>query len=248
MQPFPQADSDRQARLIQDIADTLHHTDISGKFERFATRRIALILAEIARRPLWFLENASQGTIEPGQDVIDFQGDVDALSAIYAPRRLHRLPLAALTALRQRAAEHGLPNAASTCTHYALESGRRVHLWPAPSEQVNLLVIYQRPIAIEILPEKYLGIVHDGVVGRYGRHWTKLAGEYAGDFVRDYYHALPSIALDGWDVTHLDKPELLDAAASVGVANSSTDTAVDHVVPASLTGIGSAVIYPFEVA
>ena len=248
LQPYPPADAGRLDRLIQDIADTMNQTDINDKFKRFAERRIVFVLAEIARSPLWFLNNLSASQIEAGQDLVDFQGDVDKISALYAPLRLHKIPLSAMAKLRQHAAANNLPNAAPECTHYALEAGRRVHLWPAPSGPVALQAIYTRPPSIELLPEGYLSIVHDGVVGLYGRHWTKLLDEHSAAFERNFRRALPSLRIESWDATHLDAPREIEAARLISPANSSTDTAVDHVVPASLSGIGAAVIYPFEVA
>lgn len=246
MQPYPPQDDDRLALVVEDIGVMLHDTGVPTAAK--ITRWITKILSDAAsRRAWWFLKNVASATLAAGNDIVDLKGDVDTLERIYCPRRLNKISLARITDLRMAAAANGTPNGGPP-THYALEAGRRVHLWPCPSAAVTFAVLYQRPFEIEILPTLWDVVIADGVIGRYGRHFDRdQLTEDPVEFERRYESGLKRAAVDCWDVEGFTNwEEDLPAQASL-TADSSTDTATDFTTPASLTGIGHECIYTLVV-
>ena len=134
---------------------------------------------------------------------------------------------------------------------YALEAGRRVHLWPAPDRAVTLVVRYQRPIDIAIVPDEWEPVILDGLAGLYGRHWDRdaLTGR-ADAFERRWLGSVQRLNRDSRDVRVSDRRA--DGAMTTVTAASGSETPTGLVVPASLTGIGAVTIdtgeYPLEVA
>lgn len=258
MQPFPWQDSDREGRVIQDVLDTLRdnttYTDLSADTDvtRRIKRWIVHVLNDANRRKWWFLENAASTTLTSKQDIIDLRGHVDKVSAVYCPQRLHKISLAKMTELRQKAATYSRPNAATKATHYAIEAGHRIHLWPCPSADVAFAVVYTRPIHIAIVPDAWEVIVLNGIIGMFGQHFDRDAlVDNPQLFEKRYERQLRNARTEHYDVEIIErfKDELKET--STLVANSSTDTGTDFVSPASLTGIGYETIetgdYPLTV-
>lgn len=246
MQPYPPQDDDRLGRIVADIQGLLHDTNAATqtKIERW----VNLVIADAAgRRAWWFLKNVASTSLAAGEDIVDLKGAIDKLMAVYCPRRLHQLPLGVLTDLRMHAAANGLPNGGPP-THYAIEAGRRVHLWPCPNVAVTFATLYQRPFEVEIVPDEWEEILLNGVLGRFGRHFDRDAlTEDPVEFERRYEAGLRRAATESWDVMGFSNWEQrLPAQASL-TANSATDTAVDFIKPASLTGIGHECVYPLVV-
>lgn len=263
MLPIPVPDSERENRIIQDLVDLMHADPLPADpatwegldSVRRARRWIGHVLADIgARRRWWFLDNVATAELSAGQDVIELAGHIDKVTAVFAPRRLHKLSLAALTELRQSAAADNSANAAAECTHYALQAGKLVHLWPAPSAAVAFAVLYSRPIHCAILPSNaWERIVLNGVIGTFGRHFDRdaLTSEPV-EFERRYEQQLRRETSDGHDIERLAHWSDRRPAGTSLVANSDLHTAVAFLVPASLSGIGYVSIetgdYPLTVA
>lgn len=254
MQPFPAADHERENRIVQDVADLLHEPQPSDETTRKIKRWIQHVLSLAAQdRKWWFLENVATVTLEPGQDIIDFTGHIDKVVAAYGPKRLNKLSLAAITALRMDAEANSLPNA-GPLTHYALEAGRRLHVWPAPSADTSFAVLYTREMHPAILPDnRWEAIVLNGVLGMYGQHFDRDALTQNPEYFESrFYRQLVNASKDSWDVERASRFDDILPAESRLTANSSTDTAITSVVPASLTGIGFVTIetgdYLLEVA
>lgn len=259
MQPYPPRDNTRINRILADVADLLHQPytlaeydatiTLDARFERSVRRWVTAVLGEIAsRRRWWWTENLTPpASLAEGQDLVDLVGDLAKVIAVFAPTRARKVPLAHVAELRSSANSVREPNAAAICTHYALEGGRRLHLWPAPSGALDLQVLYTRPMDLEILPADWERIVVDGVIGRYGRHYDRDAlTQDAASFELRFEAALMRAASDSWDVERVSRWDPL-ADSTAATPGSSTDTAVTHTIPASLEGIGSACIYVLEV-
>lgn len=126
--------SDRLSRVVNDIC-ALQHDNTAAARAR-AMRWVAHVLQDAnLRRRWWFLEKQASAVLAGGEDVVDLTGDIDKVSALYAPARLRQLALAKIVEYRQAALAAGRPNAGPV-KHYALErlsAGWRVHLWPAPA-------------------------------------------------------------------------------------------------------------------
>lgn len=238
MQPFPSVDQDREGRVVSDICDLLH--DHKEATQNKVKRWIKLILMEAAMPPRrwWFLDNVASTTLDLGQDIVDLTGHIGRIAAIYCPVRLHKTTLQHITELRMSATAESRANGGYP-THYALEAGRRVHLWPCPHLTMPFAAMYQRPMDLAIVPDEWEMIVVNGVLGRFGRHFDRdQLTQDPADFELRYLDALRRAALDGYDVERIEHwDDTLPSGSSV-TANSSTDTAVAKVTPASLTGIG----------
>jgi len=265
MQPYPAPDHGRESRLVKDIADLLHEpcvldegdniTDMNPLSEARFRRWIRLLLEDIQqRRRWWFLDNATTPiTLSAGQDVIDIRGDVDKIIKVYAPLKLHQESLGAVTDWRMDAIANSRPNAGRV-QRYAIESGRRIHLQPAPAEDSLFAVLYARPIEPAILPRNWDNIILDGVIGKYGRHFDRDALTQDPEFFESRFEAkLKQAGTDSWDVQrHSTWDDRLPGESTVSPLNSGSDSATETLIPASITGIGFVTIevgdYPLEVA
>lgn len=255
MQPFPIADYEREARIVQDVADLLHEPSPSNETARKIKRWIGHVLSYVARkRRWWFLDNVSSATLAAGADVVDMYGHLDRIIAVYAPQRLNKISLAQITELRQIAQANSRPNAAARCTHYAIEAGRRIHLWPAPSATTPFATLYTRPIDCSLLPDNgWERIVLNGVLGQFGQHFDRDSlSENPAAFEQRFESQLRLETNDSWDIeTLLRWSDTSDAVATV-TASSATDTGTATLVPASLSGVGYVTIesgdYPLQVA
>jgi hypothetical protein len=245
--PFPVADHQRIDRVAQDISDLIFHVGVLNrenpqhaeffrKAERWADQ--TLRVSAMGHR-WWFLDNLKSATIQAGQDIIDLKGHLDRVVSIYAPRRLHLTTLSNLIDLRARAAACNRPNAARECTHYAVEAGKRVHLWPAPSQPISFHVLYQRPMHIALVPHEWEPIIVNGVIGMYGRHFDReQLSQDAAAFEARYREQLREAKTETHDVPVIRRwRDELDGDVQAA-ANSSTDTAVEVLVPASIEGVG----------
>lgn len=251
MQPYPQQDNKRPARVVSDICDLLH--DDTAATQVRALRWITHVLndASLYRR-WWFLENVSTTTLHANQDVIDLKGQVGAVAGLFIGKRLWVLPLEAVVQLRQDAQIFNRPNG-GTPTHYALEAGFRVHLWPCPEKDYPFALLYSRPMSLEIVPDVWETIVLNGVLGLFGRHFDRDAlTQDPVEFERRYRAALRQAAREHDDVLVFERFHRERRAATGTTPISSTDSAISFVQPASMTGIGHVTIeignYPLVVA
>lgn len=246
--PNPAPDNAREARLVADVADLLHEVPPSAETTRKVKRWLRLVVedATLGRR-WWFLEHLSQGGIGAGQDVIDLMGDLDRIVAVYCPARLDKVPLAVVAEQRARAARDGRANGGEP-TQYALEAGRRVHLWPAPHAPLPFAVHYTRPAALELAPAGWDALLVNGVLGLFGQHFDREALSQNPEFFEGRYREqLKRARLEHHDIERL--PLWLRDDATRRVASSSqSSAAVARTMPASLTGIGHECIYELEVA
>ncbi len=249
--PHPAQDSDRETRIAQDIYDLMHETDPGADTVRKVKRWISLVLANAAPRKRWkFLDAIAAAPLVAGADIIDLRGHIDQVIAVFAPRRLNKTSLQHILDARQAAASGGQPNAGQP-THYAIEGGRRLHLWPAPHQPLAFAVLYSRPLRLEIVPEQWEPIIVNGVLGRYGRHFDRDALSQDPEwFEKRYEDDLRRADIDGWDIESAPRYTDLPAGHTL-TADSSFNTARDVLVPASLTGIGYVTIetgdYPLQV-
>jgi len=252
MQPFPAPDYERLGRVIADFA-ALMRFDTNDDNTAMTTRWISHVLnrARLANPRWWFLENLASTTLAAGVDLVDLQGALVDVCAVWAPLRLEQRSLSWIVDRRQYAARYGRSNAGWP-EHYALEAGRRLHLWPVPHQAMPFVVQYQRPIDIAIVPDAWESVLLDGLVGLYGRHWDRDAlTSRPADFEKRFYAGLRRLTLDGLDQA-VSVQRWVDTTVASVTAGSASDTATGYVVPASLTGIGAISVetgpYPLEVA
>jgi len=258
VQPFPWQDSKREGRVIQDVLDILRdntiYEDLSADttLTRRIKRWIIHVLNDANRRKLWFLENVATAALATNQDIIDLRGHVDKITAVYCPQKLHKITLAQMTELRQAAATNNSSNAATKATHYALEAGHRIHLWPCPSAAVSFATLYTRKIHVAIVPDAWEVIILNGIIGMFGQHFDRDAlVDNPELFELRYNGQLNRAHKEHNDVEIIQRFKNELPALSNVVANSSTDTGTDVIMPASLTGIGYETIetgdYPLTV-
>lgn len=123
-------------------------------------------------------------------------------------------------------------------------------------------ILYTRPMDLAIVPDFWETLVLDGVLGTYGRHFDRDAlGDSPEEFERRYESKLQRANTDSWDLERAplyeDSQDVQDLqreaqdAADFGTAQSESNLATSHTVPASLTGIGYVTIetgdYPLVV-
>lgn len=258
MQPFPWQDSEREGRVIQDVLDTMRNNtvyeDLSAdtSLTRRIKRWIIHTLNDANRRKWWFLENVTTTTLNTNQDIIDLRGHIDKITAIFCPQRLHKITLSEITELRQAAATNNSSNAATKATHYAIEAGHRIHLWPCPSADVSFAALYTRKIHVAIVPDSWEVILLNGIIGMFGQHFDKDALVDNPEYFETRYNIqLGRAKTEHHDIEIIKRFKNELPAYSNVTANSSTDTGTDVVMPASLTGIGYETIetgdYPLTV-
>lgn len=251
---FPFINSDREARIVQDVADLLHEPSPSAETTRKVKRWIQLVLWDAAeRRRWWFLEAVAARYLNVGDDAIDVVGHIDAVSAVWAPLRLARTPLAQILEWRQDAAANGRPNAGEPA-RYALEGGRRIHLWPAPAKRTAFCVYYTRPMHVSLVPDNWEGILLDGILGKYGRHFDRDAlTQDPADFEKRYERRLnrSAVASGHFDLERIEL-WMAEHATQTGTSLAAEGGSTELLVPASVLGIGYQDIadgyYPLEVA
>lgn len=251
---YPYMDNAREARVVQDIAALLHDDAPSTSTERKIKRWIEHVLLDAGeRRRWWFLEAVASRYLNPGDDVVDLVGHVEHLAAIWAPGRLQHMPLGQLLALRQDRLANGGANA-GTPTRYALEAGRRIHLWPAPATRIPFAVLYTRPMHITLVPANWEGIILDGVLGKYGRHFDRDSlTQDPAEFEARYERRLqrPSVATGHFDLEVIER-WMAEAATQTGTSLAAEGGSTELLVPASVSGLGYQAIddgyYPLEVA
>lgn len=255
MQPYPAADPDRLTRIVEAIGRALHVDVIDDAHRVLFEGWVQDVLRDAeSRAPWWFLKNVASASIPAGADLIDLGGHVHKLGAVYAPQRLQAVSLERIVELRQQAAANNRPNAGRP-GWYALEAGRRLHLWPAPASTTAIAVLYRRPMAVEILPVEWESIVVLGALGRYGRHWDRdalvsrpaeIEGRYEAALRRARRELDDTCVSDAWGQLQSE------ATAGSVTTGSASDAATAFVVPASLSGIGAISVetgpYPLEVA
>ena len=242
MQPFPAADHERLGRVIADFAAFIRF-DTNAANTAMVTRWIGHVLnrAQLAQPRWWFLENLASTTLAAGVDLVDLRGALAGLCAVWAPLRLEQRALPWIVDKRQCAARYGRSNAGWP-EYYALEAGRRLHLWPAPHQAMPFVLQYVRPIDIAIVPDTWEPVLLDGLVGLYGRHWDRDAlTSRPAEFEKRFYAGLRRLTLDGLDQV-VSVQRWIDTTVASVTAGSASDTATGYVVPASLSGIGAVVI------
>lgn len=256
MQPYPPVDNQRLDRVIAAIGAELHVDQPDATQRATFARWVQEVLHDAQLRPgpvLWFLKNVGSSTLAAGQDLVDLVGHIHRLGAVYAPRRLRLVALETIVELRQTAAANNAPNAGEPRL-YALEAGRRVHLWPAPAASTALTVCYRRPLTIQLVPDEWESLIVLGAIGRHGRHWDRDAlVSRPMEYERRYEEGLRRARRESDDIAVTDAWAAVEArAVQTLTAGSASDSPLAYVVPASLSGIGALSIetgpYPLEVA
>jgi hypothetical protein len=223
--PWPAADTAREARLVQDVADLLQEPAPSAETQRKIKRWIGLVLQHMASvRPWRFLENQVQTSLGPGIDTVDLLGDLGQVLGLVGPDgRLVQVTLGSIAEYRALAGADR--QRGGRLVLYALEGGRRVHVWPAPDEDTPLVLHYQRPMQLALVPDDLEPVIVNGVLGRYGRHFDRDAlTQDPVEFETRYMRDLRAAGRDSWDATLVYVP--LEVLASyAGDRDGATTTA-----------------------
>lgn len=200
--PWPAPDPVRQARLVQDVVDLLAESSPSAETVRKVQRWIALVLQICAAaRPWKFAENLVETEIGPGVDQFDLTGAVFVVQKLWSRLgALTQLSLGAIMEARASANLHGGVNGG--CPQwYALEGGRRLHLFPCPAQSEPLALLYQRPLTVDLIPPEMEFLIVNGVLGRYGRHFDRDAlSQDPAEFEARFQRELPMAGRGSWDV------------------------------------------------
>jgi hypothetical protein len=164
-------DSTREARLVSDVCALLHDqtTATQDKIKRWL--RQVLLRAQRGRN-WWFLSRSRVSELPAGFDIFDMVGEIDRISSFMWGQ--YPIDLVSLSYLQTLRGRNGTLNAGDV-RFYALESGHRVHLWPAPATTEDIRLVYRLKITIENVPEEWEPILMDGVLGLYGRHFDRDA-------------------------------------------------------------------------
>lgn len=251
---YPGVDGDREARVIQDIADLLHESAPSSETIRKAKRWIQQVLWDAEeRRRWWFLDAVASRWLNVGDDAVDIKGHINQVVAVWAPKRLQQMSLSELLQLRQDRLANGGLNAGEP-QRYALEAGRRIHLWPAPAKRYPFCVYYARPMHIALVPNNWEGIILDGVLGKYGRHFDRDAlTQDPAEFEARYERRLTrsSVATGQFDIEVIER-WMGELASQTGTSIAAEGGSTALLVPFSVRGVDYDVIddgdYPLEVA
>lgn len=251
---YPWVDGERETRVVQDIVDLLHESSPSAETLRKAKRWIQQVLWDAEeRRRWWFLEATAARWLNVGDDVVDVQGHINLVAAVWAPKRLKHMPISTLLELRQNRLANGGLNSGEP-QHYALEAGRRIHLWPAPAKRYPFCVLYTRPMHIALVPNNWEGIILDGVLGKYGRHFDRDAlTQDPADFEARYERRLQraSVATGHHDVEIIAR-WMAELATQAGTSIAAAGGSTTLLVPQSVRGVDYDTVedafYPLEVA
>lgn len=250
MQPFPPQDNIRESRVVEDICVMLH--DDTDATRTKVKRWIQHVLNKArAVKRLWFLENLTWITLGRGRDVVDLLGHVDSIHSVFCPLRLDMASLSELVEQRQWASAMGHGNAGKP-EIYAVESGRRIHLFPCPHESMLFSVLYSRPIHVALVPDHWETIILDGVLAFYGQHFDRDALTQNQELFEGRFYGTVRRETDGsHDASIMRRYARVIHGTSRLTADSESDSSAPLLAPASLTGIGYVSIdlgyYPWEI-
>lgn len=164
---YPPSDPERGKRIVSDVIGLMKlQNDESTRSKVNRWLELTLDKAQrMNRLPWWFARRLFACIAYPGQDVFDLQGDIDKVIALFCPKKLKLKPIGFI--LERRAdGKLGKPS------FYALHGGR-IHLWPAPQDEVLLAITFAKPLSVETVPPEWEGCLIDGVIGFYGKYFDR---------------------------------------------------------------------------
>lgn len=250
---FPTQKDDRAKEIVTDVIELMDMGDKNtNKTRKRVERWLKLLLSHLnayPKKPWWFTISRASCELSEGTDIIDIDGAFYKPIALMAPSRLIEKPLQFIE--EQRAlASTGKSNAGDV-SYYAFQ-GHRIHLWPAPSKTVRFSLVYSSPLNAAQLPEEWVPLLIDGIIGRYGRHFDKDAMmDDMSDFERRFMYMLKRINNFNFDMAI---SEQLTAIATANI-NTTSDSLVKPItlennsilIPQTTSGIGHSSV-TFEIA
>jgi len=230
--------SQRITRVTNDIVDLMRMENDASSRARVQRWLANTLQDATSRRKWWFLERLASTTLTVGQDLIDLQGDIEKVIALFGPKRLNKLPLTRITELRMAAADSGTSNAGPP-THYALEHREpgivRAHLWPAPP---GSSMTFTADAATDLLSVSDTSAMSTGRALRFSSTTTLPAPLVAST---TYY----AIVIDSTTI----KVATTAANASAGTAIDLTDAGTGtHTLFETLTSFASLYTRPMDLA
>lgn len=242
---YPPPDPTRRDRIVKDIIDLMKLRDddiIKAKVRRWLT--FVLVKAQrFNRLPWWFARRLFACKIYEGQDVFDLQGQLDRFISVFCPGRLKAKSMDYIIQRRAEAdyyqqANAGIPD------YYAIHGGR-LHLWPAPDQEVMFCITYSIPLTADILPPEWESYLVDGVIGLYGRHFDSSGLlEEATGFEASFWEGIKStraIHFDSEPTERTDRSnprQLADSLFGAYTEINSADFTNAIIKPAYQAGAG----------
>ena len=164
---FPPPDPERGKRIVSDVIDLMKLQNNEATRSK-VNRWLELTLGKAQRMnrlPWWFARRLFACIAYPGQDVFDLQGDIDKVIALFCEKKLKLKSIGFILECRAEG-KLGKP------LFYALHGGR-IHLWPAPNDEVLLAITYAKPLTVEMVPVEWESCLIDGVIGFYGKYFDR---------------------------------------------------------------------------
>lgn len=247
---WPVPDQARRERVIGDIMDMLHQDASNTAAAAKVGRWLDHVLHDLSQYDFWWWRRIAGTTLGLGADVVDLSGHIARIGAIWAgAKRLTRETLPQVVTWRATTQA-----GAQSPTHYALEAGYRVHLWPAPAADTPFRVLYQRPADAAIVPDQWEHLLIYGVLGLWGRHWDRGAlAQTPDDYERRYYRDIAkALADEAADPVFAHTYDWLTVPPGTGASAWAGDGPPSaYTVPASLGGVGYTTVecgcYPITV-
>ena len=247
----PAQNEKREGEVLQLLQDMTHNT--GDKMDKRFKSWINLIVHDINERMhgCWWLKHVHFFTVKAGQDVIDIDGDFDRVVSLHGYRRIDQIDLSKLVSIRAQAQEtdrvrhnrtgYGFYGNAGDVENYAIEAGRRLHLWPAPDREMTIGLIYMRPPALPLMPTDYWNmVVYNGVLSEFYINFDRDGLVANPSHLHNKYKKSIKVGChqDHDVVTHRIDGLIEEACYKQSNIDSNDGKKTTIVAPASLSGIG----------
>ena len=205
---YPVPDPEREKRIVNDVISLMKLRDDEAR-RKMVTRWLAFTLTKAQRfnrLPWWFARRLFACMVYEGQDVFDLQGNLDRIISIHCPLKLTNKPISFIIEKRSISHKYDRSNLGEPI-YYALHSGR-IHLWPAPDDEIMLTVTYSKLLSPDIVPDEWESYLVDGVIGLYGRHFDSSGLlENANEFTARFWEGIKSSRSEHFDTQPFERKD-----------------------------------------
>ena len=199
---FPPTDPERGKRICRDVMDLMKIRK-DEKTVHLVGRWLELTLGKAQRfnrQPWWFARRLYGCRIFPGQDLFDLTGDMDRIIAAYCLEKMQHISLGEILERRHKANCHHRINRGEP--RYYCFYGGRLHLWPAPDNDMLMAISYSCPLDAAIIPDEWETVILDGIIGLYGRFFDStglINKENAQEFLPRFWEGLKATRQNHFD-------------------------------------------------